>query len=172
MSVTLTPNLLISTDGTIRREDGETVLELSLDVLGDGDDGTGVQFVSSNSLILFRVSDTDSLPGGTLTVNAIFDYVQGTKTSFNLRVRLGEESDFTNLGTYEGGPSNAITMSIPVSVHQNSVDKVNLFEFALSSSTGEQVISEFKVEITGTEDPRLVKLTSGKIKLSSGKITL
>tara|TARA_Y100000592_G_scaffold25308_1_gene39853 strand:+ start:84 stop:602 length:519 start_codon:yes stop_codon:yes gene_type:complete len=172
MSITLIPNSLISTEGTIRREDGETALEDGLEILSDGNSSTGVQFVSNNSSMIFGVSDTDSLPTGTLTVNAKFNYGPGTKTNFTLRVRLGEEAEFTALGAYEGGPSNDITISIPVSVHQNSVDKVNLFEFVLSSSTGEQVISEFKVEITGTGDPRLVKLTSGKIKLSSGKITL
>ncbi len=172
MSIILTPDALISTEGTIRREDGETALEAGLGVLSDGNSSTGVQFVSNNSLMIFGVSDTDSLPTGTLTVNAKFNYVQGTKTNFTLRVRLGEESDFTVLGAYEGGPSNNITMSIPTSVHQNKVSFVNSFEFVLSSTTGEQVISEFKVEIEGTGDPRLVKLTSGKIKLSSGKITL
>jgi len=170
----ISPLALTGTTGTIRNFSGGSP---AIQELSDGDASTGINIVSSNGnfRFIFGIGTDLNFRSQDCTFRYQLESLGGDSKStvtVSIPSLVGQQGE---VGTFQGAASAGTIIEhtlpsgiIPSLILNNSSDAQS---FQIADSTGLTKISEVAL-IIDRPDPGKIQLTSGKIILNSGKITI
>ena len=192
-TVTLTPQLVTSITGTVRREDFIEILGVDMTYLRDGNGSTGIGYVASEEsdvqAIEFSIS-SNTLAGNISSAFFEFDInpAEQKYTATISRRQSGAESS-TTIAQHVG--SSTETVSVDITSGVSTFSALNSALFTLSMNIGEVIVSEIRIIVaepsagkvtlipttfeTEETDEGLVHImtsTGGKVIIRKGKVTL
>ena len=171
---TIFPLALVSITGTVKNFSGGSP---AIQDLSDGDASTGIHIVSNNGnfRFIFGVGTDLNFRSQDCTFKYQLELLGGgTKSTVTVSIPslVGQQGE---VGTFQGAASAGTTIehTLPSGINPSLIlnNSSDAQPFQIVDSTGDTRISAVSL-IINRPDPGKIQLTSGKIILNSGKITI